>query len=128
MWKPAYRIQGIFGLFLWLRSNGSDIETARTVAVNTLVLFEAFYLLNTRYIRRSACSRSGLLGSRKVLLAIVLVIGFQLLFTYVPWMQQLFGTSSLDAETWGIMLIVASSVFIVVEAEKYLMRRVSQRR
>ena len=131
IWRTLYvsllMVSGIFGLFLWLRSSGSDIETARTVAVNTLVLFEAFYLLNTRYIRRSVCSRSGLLGSRKVLLAIVLVIGFQLLFTYVPWMQQLFGTSSLDAETWGVMLIVASSVFFVVEAEKYLMRRIGQR-
>ena len=114
IWRILYvsllMVSGIFGLFLWLRSGGSDIETARTVAVNTLVLFEAFYLLNTRYIRRSACSRSGLLGSRKVLLAIALVVGFQLLFTYLPWMQQLFHTTSLDAATWGVMLLVSCSV------------------
>ena len=132
IWRILYvsllMVSGIFGLFLWLRSGGSDIETARTVAVNTLVLFEAFYLLNTRYIRRSACSRSGLLGSRKVLLAIALVVGFQLLFTYLPWMQQLFHTTSLDAATWGVMLLVSCSVFFVVEAEKYVMRSLMLKR
>jgi len=131
VWRTLYvsllMVSGIFGLFLWMRSSGSDIETARTVAVNTLVLFEAFYLLNTRYVRRSVLSYSGLFGSRKVLLAIALVIGFQFIYTYLPWMQQLFGTTSLDAATWGIMLIVASSVFFVVEAEKYLVRRVGHR-
>ena len=131
IWRTLYvsllMVSGIFGLFLWMRSGGSDIETARTVAVNTLVLFEAFYLINTRYVRQSALSHQGLFGSRKVLLAIALVIGFQFLFTYLPWMQQLFGTSNLDATTWGIMLLVASSVFFVVETEKYLMRRTGRR-
>ncbi len=40
---------GTFGLFLWERLQGTDIETARTVAVNTLVIAEVFYLFNTRY-------------------------------------------------------------------------------
>jgi len=126
VWRTLYvsllMVTGIFGLFLWMQSNGSSTETARTVAVNTLVLFEAFYLLNTRFVRQPAFSQSGLFGSRKVLLAIALVISFQFLFTYLPWMQQLFGTTNLDTATWGIMLVVASSVFFVVEMEKYLMR------
>ena len=130
IWRTLYvsllMVSGIFGLFLWLRSNGSDIETARTVAVNTLVLFEAFYLLNTRYVRQSAFSHSGIFGSRKVLLAIALVIGFQLFYTYLPWMQLLFGTTNLDAATWGVMLLVSCTVFFVVEAEKYLLRRVAR--
>jgi len=42
-------------------------------------------------------------------------------------MQQLFGTTGLDAATWGVMALVASSVFFVVETEKYLVRRIERR-
>jgi hypothetical protein len=30
-------VAGVFGLYLWERSRGAEIEGARTVAVNTLV-------------------------------------------------------------------------------------------
>jgi magnesium-transporting ATPase (P-type) len=131
VWRLLYvsllMVAGIFGLFLWMRSNGASLEEARTVAVNTLVMFEAFYLLNTRYIRQSALSYIGLFGSAKVMTAIALVMGFQLLYTYLPWMQALFGTANLDALTWAIMTLVASSVFFVVEGEKFLLRRATAR-
>ena len=115
-------MSGTFGLFLWEMESGVSIEHARTVAVNTLVMFEAFYLLNTRYMRRSVLNTQGLFGSGKVLFAIALVMAFQMLYTYLPWMQTLFGTTALDAATWGIMLLVSSTVLFIVEAEKYLLR------
>ena len=132
VWRLFYvsllMVAGIFGLFLWMRSNGAGVAEARTVAVNTLVMFEAFYLLNTRYIRQSALSYKGLFGSGKVLAAIALVMGFQLLYTYLPWMQLLFDTTALDGTTWGLMLLVSASVFFVVEGEKFLLRRAAIRR
>jgi magnesium-transporting ATPase (P-type) len=120
-------VAGTFGLFLWERLQGADIESARTVAVNTLVMFEVFYLLNARYILAPAYTREGLAGNRYVLLAIGLVIAFQGLFTYVPFMQLLFGTSPIDAGTWGRILVTAASVFVLVELEKSLLRRTGTR-
>jgi magnesium-transporting ATPase (P-type) len=116
-------VAGTFGLFLWERSQGTDIEIARTVAVNTLVMFEVFYLLNARYILAPAYTREGLLGNRYVLLAIGLVIIFQLLFTHAPFMQHLFGTSPIDAVTWARVIVTAATVFVLVEGEKWLLRR-----
>jgi magnesium-transporting ATPase (P-type) len=114
-------VAGVFGLFLWHREQGDAIEYARTVAVNTLVLFEAFYLLNTRYIRAPVLSRAGLFGNRYALLAIVLVVGFQLLYTYAPFMQYMFQSQSLSLVHWVSIVVVASTVFFLVEAEKYLL-------
>ena len=51
-----------------------DIEHARTVAVNTLVVFEIFYLFNSRYITASVFNRAGLTGNRYVLIAIGVLI------------------------------------------------------
>lgn len=124
LWRLLYvsliLVVGTFGLFLWERAQGMDIERARTVAVNTLVVFEAFYLLNSRYLHDTVLNREGLYGNRYVLWAIGLVVIFQLLFTYAPPMQTLFGTAPIDAVTWGIIVLVASSVFILVEIEKLI--------
>jgi magnesium-transporting ATPase (P-type) len=119
---------GTFGQFVFEREAGASIERARTVAVNTLVLFEIFYLWNARHLRAPVLNREGLFGSRPALLAIGLVLGFQIAFTYAPPMQFLFGTEALDAVTWVRILAVASSVLFLVELEKWGLRHRDRRR
>ena len=116
-------LAGTFGLFLYERAQGASVETARTVAVNTLVAFEIFYLFNTRFLTASALTWKAWLGSRPALLAVAVVVVFQLLFTYAWPLQALFATTALDAAAWGCILLVAISVFFLVEIEKWLRRR-----
>ncbi len=127
LWRIAFvsliLVAGTFGMFLWQRDQGASIEFARTAAVNTLVMFEIFYLLNMRFLFVSSLSRAGLFGSRPVLVAIGIVFLFQLLFTYAPPMQFLFHTQALDIATWVQIVLVASTVFILVEVEKLGLRR-----
>ncbi|MCB1858346.1 MAG: cation-transporting P-type ATPase [Gammaproteobacteria bacterium] len=111
-----------FGLFLWERLNGADLETARTVAVNTLVVAEVFYLLNTRYFTASVINREGIMGNPYLLLAIVSVMVFQLLFTYLPVMQVIFLTTALDAGAWARVILAGLAVFALVEIEKAIYR------
>jgi magnesium-transporting ATPase (P-type) len=113
---------GTFGLFLWEREHGADLATARTVAVNTLVIAEVFYLLNARFLTAPALSRDGLLGNRYVLIAIATVLFFQLLFTYLPLMQLFFGTAALGWEAWGRILVFGALLFLAVELEKTVLR------
>jgi magnesium-transporting ATPase (P-type) len=124
LWRLTYvsaiLVVGTFGLFVWVRALGAELEFARTVAVNTLVIFEAFYLLNSRYLHAPVMNRRGLFGNHYALWAIALVVLFQLLFTYTAPMQALFGTVPLDATTWGVIVLVGSSVFFFVELEKLL--------
>jgi len=115
-------VTGSFGLFLWERSLGTSIEQARTVTVNTLVMFEIFYVFNSRYLYRSILNWHGLFGNGLVWLAVLLLIAFQMAFTYWQPMQVLFGTVDIDADTWRMMAAVASSVLILVEIEKFIIR------
>ncbi|MBI4005266.1 MAG: cation-transporting P-type ATPase [Gammaproteobacteria bacterium] len=117
-------VMGTFGLFLWARGNGATIEYARTIAVNTLVMFEVFYLFNTRYIHMSVLSLKGMIGNRFIIIATVLVILFQVLFTYASPMQRLFETVSLTWDTWLHIIPVAFSVFILVELEKLFISKI----
>jgi magnesium-transporting ATPase (P-type) len=127
IWRVAFvaviLLIGTFGLFQWDMKNGASIEHARTVAVNTLVMFEIFYLFNSRYITAPVFNWAGLTGNRYVLIAIGLLIIFQLGFTYLSPMQTLFGTAAIDFTVWLRILLVASSVLLLVELEKYFIRR-----
>jgi calcium-translocating P-type ATPase len=116
-------MSGTFGLFMWEMERGMSIEHARTVAVNTLVVFEIFYLFNSRYIKDSVFNWAGLTGNRYVLIAIAVLVILQLGFTYLGPMQSLFGTTGIDFSIWLRILLVASSVLILVEMEKYFVRR-----
>ena len=121
-------VAGTFGLFIWDIGRGSDIAHARTVAVNTLVMFEIFYLFNSRFIVEPVLSRDGLLGNRYVLVAVAILVLFQLGFTYLPLSHALFGTAPLAPGVWGLIVLVGSSVLWLVELEKLAVRRLPRRR
>ncbi|PXX11416.1 P-type E1-E2 ATPase [Nitrosomonas ureae] len=116
-------ISGGFALYIWETLQGSSVELSRTVVVNTLVMCEIVYLFNCRYLVASVYSRQGFLGNRYVLWAIGLLLMLQMLFTYWPVMQQLFGTTALDAATWGRIIAVSLILFLLIEFEKFLLRR-----
>ena len=119
----ALMVVGTFGLFLWELQHGAELERARTVAVNTLVIAEVFYLFNARFLTAPALSRRGLLGNRYALLAVAVVLAFQLLFTYLPLMQRFFGTAGLRWDHWLAIFCFGLLVFLAVELEKALLRR-----
>ncbi len=119
---------GTFGLFLWERGNGTSIEEARTIAVNTLVMFEIFYLFSARYLHAPSLSYEGLTGNRYVLYAIGLLVIFQLGFTYLAPMQTLFATTGISVEAWVRIIAIGSSVLFLVETEKFLIRYYKEKR
>nr|WP_322110957.1 HAD-IC family P-type ATPase [Steroidobacter gossypii] len=119
---------GALGLFLWEIERGSSLETARTMAVNAVVMSEMFYLLNSRFIHASVLSREGLFGNCYVLAAIAVCASLQLLFTYWEPLQAVFGSSGLGLAEWGRVLAAGLLVFVVAELEKLVQRWRSQRR
>jgi len=114
---------GTFGLFIWETEQGASIERARTVAVNTLIYFEIFYLFNSRYITAPVLNGHGLFGNKYVLIAVALLVLFQFGFTYLSPLQTLFGTTAIGWMDWLRIVAVASSVLFLVEIEKALFQR-----
>ncbi|TVS16630.1 MAG: HAD family hydrolase [Gammaproteobacteria bacterium] len=101
----------------------TDLEYARTLAVNALVMGQIAYLLNARFFDARSYTLDGLFGSRVVLGAIGVCLVLQLMFTYAPFMQLLFDTRPLDADAWMRCIAVALAVFVLVEVEKAFVRR-----
>lgn len=121
-------VMGTLGLFLWDISHGETLDMARTTAVNTLIFFQIFYLFNARYLKKSVLSREGLTGNPAVLMAVTGITLLQLLFTYVPVFQNIFGTAAIPVGDWMRLIGFTFSVFILVEVEKMIMRHLDQKR
>jgi magnesium-transporting ATPase (P-type) len=115
-------------VFEWELARGSSIETARTAVVNMLVVGELVYLFNVRRFTAHALSLETLYGNAIAFWAGVILIVLQMLFTYAPPLQALFGTASLDAASWTLIWGLAMAKFLAVEAEKGVLRRFGVKR
>ncbi|TVR79990.1 MAG: cation-transporting P-type ATPase [Rhodospirillales bacterium] len=123
LFVSAILFAGTLGLFLWETGRGVDVEIARTIAVNTLVFYQIFYLFNTRHMLQPVMNREGLFGNHYVLYAIGIAIVLQMLFTYAPPFQLLFSTQAIGLEEWARILMITLPVFFLVELEKLIMRQ-----
>ncbi len=116
-------LAGIFGSFEWSLAQGASVETARTVAVNTLVAMEVFYLFSVRYLKAPSFTLQGVKGTPRVLASVGAVFALQLAFTYTPLMQRFFDTTALPLST-GLAIVGAGlAVLLVLELEKLVLRR-----
>ena len=117
-------LAGIFGVFLWAIERGLDVETARTMAVNTLVVMEIFYLFSVRYVHMTSLTWRGVLGTPAVLIGVALVVVMQLAFTYVPAMQAVFGTAPVGIVDGMPIVGVGVALLLLVEIEKRIVNHV----
>jgi len=68
-------------------------------------------------------NREGLLGNPLALAAAAVLILLQLLLTYLPFMQSLFGTAGLDLDAWLRIIFFGLGLFLIIELEKMLIAR-----
>jgi magnesium-transporting ATPase (P-type) len=108
--------------FFWMKSQGASDGLARTVAVNMITIGQVFYLLNSRYLIDSSLSVTAHLGNRYLPLGIGAVAVLQLLFTYAPPLQAMFGNEAIPLRVWPWLLAAGLAFFLVVEAEKLAIR------
>lgn len=108
--------------FFWMKENNASDALARAVAVNALVIGQIFYLLNSRYKVGSSLSLRAHLDNKYLPLGIGAVLILQLLFTYAPPLQALFETEAIPLRIWPWLLFGGFVFFLVVEAEKLIIR------
>jgi len=108
--------------FFWMQSHGASDPLARTVAVNAITIGQVFYLLNSRYLLDSSLSLKAHLDNPYLPVGIGAVVILQLLFTYTPPFQAIFGNEPIPLWVWPWLLAGGLVFFLVVEAEKLIIR------
>ena len=108
--------------FFWMKSKDASDELARAVAVNALVIGQVFYLLNSRYKLDSSLSLKAHLGNKYLAMGIGAIVVLQFLFTYALPFQELFETEAIPLWIWPWLFLGGLVFFLVVEAEKLILR------
>ena len=114
-------------LFDWQLGRGSDLATAQTTVVCTIVIAEIFYLFPTRTLLQPAWSVP-LFANRWLWAGILAMLGVQWAMMELPWMQGLFHMVPLDAASWMMATAAGVGVLVLVELEKGARRWVAARR
>jgi P-type Ca2+ transporter type 2C len=108
-------------LFSWAVSTERVLAEAMTMTFATLVMIEFFKAYSFRSDRHSVFDRP--FANRWLNLAIVWEIVLLVLVVNVPFLQDAFGTRSLSAADWGIVVSSAVTIVPVLEVAKRVIRR-----
>ncbi len=118
LFVSALMVAGTFGIYTWAMARELPIEVARTMAVNTLVAMEIFYLFSVRYVHGTSLTWRGGLGTRPVLIGVTAVVLAQFAFTFLPPMQAIFGSRPISFGDGLVIVAIGVALLMIVEAEK----------
>ncbi|WP_214698450.1 MULTISPECIES: cation-transporting P-type ATPase [unclassified Exiguobacterium] len=117
----------IGGGSLWINYMLGDFdystEKLQTITLNAIVMAQLFHLYNCRTELVPAFNRR-FFDNKIAFIVSGLLIALQLFITYVPFMHTLFGTAPLTWEDWIYPVAFGAVVFVIVEIEKAISRRV----
>ncbi len=129
IWRIAFvsiLIGGItLGIFRYMLSLDASESVARTVAVNSLVAGQLFYLFNSRKIKLPGIGKN-FFNNKYAFYAAGALILLQIFFVYVPFMNNFFDTEPIELTYWLYPLAAGVAVFLIVETEKFIARKISK--
>ena len=115
---------GTLGVLYYALNSGSE-SSALTLAFTTFVLFQFFNVFNAR-VEHGSTFNAGFFKNRMLWGSLAAVLGLQALAVHWSPAQSIFGTTALSAAQWAIAVGVASSVLILEEGRKALVRLLSR--
>ena len=113
---------GTLLLFIWeLEVAGATIEKARTVAFVTLIMFELFHTFNARALHTTSFNKN-FFKNKYIFIALGASLICTMIAVYWPPAQEIMQTEALYLKDWIIILAVSSTVLIVSEVIKLMIK------
>ncbi|MEL7587936.1 MAG: HAD-IC family P-type ATPase [Prolixibacteraceae bacterium] len=125
---------GTILLFNWEYSNSLNsgmlapeaMAKSQTIAVTFVVMFQIFYMLNCRSLNDSLL-KIGIFSNTTIFYGIGAILFLQALFIYSPFMQNVFGTTTLDMRGVTLAVISGFVIFPIISLEKWIIKSVNNK-
>jgi magnesium-transporting ATPase (P-type) len=134
IWRIIFVSVLIGGWTLWLslglHAKGYPqytVEYIRTMTLQMIVIAQMFHLFNSRSVRSNAFTY-GLFGNKAIFVVCILLFILQGSITYLPFMNATFDTVPVRLSDWQYPFLLGLCVFLIVEVEKAVMRRIDKRK
>lgn len=111
---------GTLAVLYYAVNNGSE-QSALTLAFTTFVLFQFFNVFNARVEKGSSFGK-GFFKNRMLWVSLTAVVTLQILAVYWTPAQSIFGTTDLTSAQWMLAISVSSSILILEEGRKAIVR------
>ncbi|QND13206.1 HAD-IC family P-type ATPase [Rhizobium leguminosarum bv. trifolii] len=111
-----------FLAFQWMIAHGYGVPEARNITLLIFVMFENVQTLACSSERRSIFSVD-ILRNRFLLLSVLAAQTIHISAMYVPWLSGTLGLSPITPLEWGLSMLIASSLVLVTEVDKFVSRR-----
>ena len=108
LWVGIILVIATYAVFAFKKTLGVEIESARTAAVNVIVLGQTCYLFNCRSLR-FPFFRLGLFSNPYLWVGVAAMVGLQLLFTYWPPMNGIFESAPTTWRPWVLAALAGSA-------------------
>jgi magnesium-transporting ATPase (P-type) len=105
----------------WI-GEGRPVEEARSLLVQLFVLFEILHIGNSRS-ETISLFRLHPFSNRVLFVGTLAALGVHVTAMYTPWLQSLLDIGPVDLADGVVLLAVASSIVVVMEAHKAFRRR-----
>lgn len=109
-----------------LMEQGLEEGMINSVVLQTIVILQMFHLFNCRNEVGFALNKNFFKNKVAFLVTGILLV-LQALIFYVPFMNSAFGTEPLGFIYWVIPFLMGAALFIIVEVEKLITRKIINR-
>jgi len=113
---------GGFAIFYWLLESGYEEAQARNLLLLLFVLFENFQTFNSRSEHHSIL-RQRFFTNPLLVLSVIGAQGLHIAAMYAPGLSDILMVAPVPLADWGVLFLVASSLLLVMEFEKWWDKR-----
>src|SRR6056297_8225 len=110
----------VFGMYFYATDKGYPIPLARSIAMNTLVVFQIFYLFFIRNIYDTSLKWAAAKGTPIVWICVTSVTVAQLAVIYLPPFQIIFDTHAVPLFEGFLIIAIGIVFFALIETEKQM--------
>ncbi len=112
---------GTLGIFWWTMDQTGDLQTAQSVAMTQMVLFQFFHVLNCRSLDRSIFKIS-FFSNLFLFVSLSAALAAHLAVLHLGFLQTIFRTVPLSTEQWIWIVVIGAFVIIGGEIDKFVNR------
>ncbi|PTL37830.1 cation-transporting P-type ATPase [Alkalicoccus saliphilus] len=115
-----------FAVYLYMLQNGVEEQMLQSIVLQTIVILQMFHLFNCRNETGFAFNKNFFKNKTAFIVSALLIV-LQMFILYVPFMNTAFGTVPIGLEFWIIPAAMGVLLFIVIEIEKTITRKIAGR-